>query len=254
MNLLPAVDLLDGRAVRLVQGSFDRVQTFGDPVEIARAFVTGGAEWLHVVDLDAARTGEPLNRSVLLSVIELAHEAGVRVQAGGGLRSMRDVDQLCRAGADRVVIGTLAVEDPSYAVRAARRYPGRVAVGLDYRRGPSGALEPAVRGWTGGTVGGVGGLLAAYGGEPLAALVVTAIDRDGTLSGPDTGGLLSVLDATDIPLIASGGVAGAPDLRALTRLRSPAMGRALAGAVVGRALLDGTLPLAEALAACSSSE
>lgn len=253
MELLPAVDLLGGCAVRLVQGAFDQVQAFGDPVEIARGFVTGGAEWLHVVDLDAARTGDPVNRGTVLALLELAHDAGVRVQVGGGVRSSRELEALCTAGADRVVLGTAAVEDPSFAIRSARRHPGRVAVGLDYRRGPSGTLEPAVRGWTGGTVGGVGGLLGALDREPFGALVVTAIERDGTLSGPDTSGLLSVLDATVIPVVASGGVASAADLRALAELRSPAMGRVVAGAVVGRALLDGTLPLSDALAACAPS-
>lgn len=254
MDLLPAVDLLGGGAVRLVQGAFDRAQAFGDPIDVARAFVTGGAEWLHVVDLDAARTGDPVNRSIVLALIELGHEAGVRVQVGGGIRSVREVETLVTAGADRVVIGTAAIEDPAFAIRAARRHRGRVAVGLDYRRGPSGGIEPAVRGWTGGTVGGVGGLLGALGGEPFAALVVTAIERDGTLSGPDTDGLLSVLDATDIPVVASGGVSGAADLRALATLRSSAMRRSLTGVVVGRALLDGSLPLGDALAACASSE
>jgi phosphoribosylformimino-5-aminoimidazole carboxamide ribotide isomerase len=253
MDLLPAIDLLEGGAVRLVQGGFDRVQTFGDPLEVARDFVTGGAEWIHVVDLDAARTGESRNRTSVLSVLELAHEAGVRVQVGGGVRSDRAVETLLDAGVDRVVLGTAAVEDPGFAARAARRHPGRVAVGIDYRRGRSGSLEAAVRGWTGATVGGVGGVLAALGDEPLGALVVTAIDRDGTLSGPDTEGLAAVLDATSLPVIASGGVSGADDLRALAGLRSPAHRRAPAGAVVGRALLDGTLPLAEALAACASS-
>jgi phosphoribosylformimino-5-aminoimidazole carboxamide ribotide isomerase len=254
MDLLPAVDLLGGGVVRLEQGSFDRVHRFGAPLEVASALVTGGTRWLHVVDLDAARTGDPLNRATVLSLLELAHGAQVRVQVGGGVRALRDVATLVDAGADRVVLGTAAVEEPSFAVRAARRHPGRVAVGLDYRRSPSGTLEPAVRGWTGGTVGGVGGLLAALSGEPLGALVVTAIERDGTRSGPDTTGLLSVLDATDIPVVASGGVASADNLRTLAGLRSPAMGRALNGAVVGMALLDGSLGLAEALAACSPSE
>lgn len=253
MDLLPAIDLIDGGAVRLVQGAFDHVQAFGDPVGIARAFVAGGAAWIHVVDLDAARTGEARNRPAVLSLLELAHGSGARVQVGGGVRAVQDVDELVGAGVDRVVLGTAAVEDPSFAVRCARRHPGRVAVGVDYRRSPSGALEPAVRGWTGGTVGGVDELLAALGGEPLGALVVTAIDRDGTRTGPDIGGLVSVLDATGIPVIASGGVGSAEDLRALAGLRSPVAGRRPAGAVVGRAVLDGTLSLAEALAACASS-
>jgi phosphoribosylformimino-5-aminoimidazole carboxamide ribotide isomerase len=166
MDLLPAVDILGGDVVRLVQGSFRNPQTFGDPLDVARSFVGGGARWLHVVDLDAARTGDPLNRSTVLSVLDVAHGSGVRVQVGGGIRSLRDVETLCDAGADRVVMGTAAIEEPSLVVRAARRHPDRVAVGLDYRRSPSGVLEPAVRGWTGSTVGGVGRLLAAVSSEP----------------------------------------------------------------------------------------
>lgn len=253
MELLAAIDLLGGGAVRLVQGDFDRAQGFGDPLEVAGAFAAGGVRWLHVVDLDAARTGDPVNRATVLSMLALAREMQVQVQVGGGVRSMREVDALCAEGADRVVLGTAAVEDPSFAIRAAHRHPGRVAVGLDYRRSPSGALEPAVRGWTGGTVGGAGGLLGALSGEPLGALVVTAIERDGTLLGPDTAGVASVLDATDVPVIASGGIAGAGDLRALAAIRSTVRGHAVAGVIVGRALLDGSLGLAEALAACAPS-
>lgn len=253
MDLLPAIDLLEGGAVRLVQGEFDRVRIFGDPLEVARAFIAGGTGWLHVVDLDAARSGEARNRPAVHALLDLAHGAGVRVQVGGGVRSAEAVETLLDAGADRVVIGTAAFEDPSFAVRAARRHPGRVAVGLDYRRTPLGSLEPAVRGWTGGTGGSADGVLAALRDEPLAALVVTAIDRDGTLSGPDTDGLAAVLDATDVPVIASGGVSDADDLRVLAGLRSPVLRRSPAGAVVGRALLDGTLTLVETLAACASS-
>ncbi len=253
MDLLPAVDVLGGGAVRLVQGSFHHARSFGDPLAVGRAFLVGGARWLHVVDLDAARTGDPVNRPTVLSLVELAHGAGARVQVGGGVRSPADVDALCAAGTDRVVLGTAAIEDPGFAVRAARRHPGRVAVGLDYRRGPDGALEPAVRGWTGEAAVGVSGVLAAVAGEPLAALVVTAIERDGTLEGPDESGLASVLDATEIPVVASGGVGGAADLRALAALRSPCSGRRLCGAVVGRALVDGSLALDDALAACAPS-
>jgi phosphoribosylformimino-5-aminoimidazole carboxamide ribotide isomerase len=253
MELLPAVDLMGGGAVRLVQGAFEQARSFGDPLDIARGFVGGGAAWLHVVDLDAARTGEPVNRPLVLSLLELAHSGGTKVEIGGGVRSSREVDALVGAGADRVVLGTAAIEDPEFAVRCARRHPGRVSVGLDYRRGPGGTLEPAVRGWTGGAVGGVGTVLGALAGEPVGAVVVTAIDRDGTLGGPDVEGLGSVLDATDLPVVAAGGVGGVGDLRRLASLRSPSLGRRLVGTVVGRALVDGTMHLEEALAACAPS-
>jgi phosphoribosylformimino-5-aminoimidazole carboxamide ribotide isomerase len=151
------------------------------------------------------------------------------------------------------VLGTAAIEDPELAGATAARHPGRVAVGLDYRRGPSGALELALRGWTERAGADADELLASWADAPLAALVVTAIDRDGTREGPDLEGLSWVLDATRLDVVASGGVGGAGDLSAIARLRSPARGRRVAGVVVGRALLDGSMDVEEAVAACAAS-
>lgn len=253
MELLPAIDLRDGGAVRLVQGDFERQSDYGDPLELARRWVAAGARWLHVVDLDAARTGEPVNRDVVVAVAAEAAGAGVRVQTGGGVRSVADVEELLAAGLARVVLGTAALEDPSLATGCARRHPGSVAVGLDYRRRPDGGLEAAARGWLEGTGRTVGDLLGELAGAPLGAVVVTAIERDGTLAGPDVEGLAAVLDATELPVVASGGVGSAGDLRALAALRSPAAGRSLLGAVVGKALVDGRVGLEEAIAACAPS-
>ncbi len=253
MELYAAVDVMDGRAVRLVKGELGAPRIFGDPLEVGGRFLEAGAPWLHVVDLDAARTGGPANRAVVLSLAGVAHRAGARVEVGGGLRDAEDVDALLAAGVDRVVLGTAAIEDPDLAAACAVRHPGRVAVGFDYRRSERGAPELAVRGWTERAAVDPAVLLAAWAKVPLAALVVTAIDRDGTREGPDEEGLSWVLDATDLDVVASGGVGGVGHVAALAALRSQAKGRSLCGAVVGRALVDGSMDVGEAIAACAAS-
>jgi phosphoribosylformimino-5-aminoimidazole carboxamide ribotide isomerase len=253
MELLAAIDLVGGGAVRLVQGDFDRQSDYGDPLEVARGYLERRVPWLHLVDLDAARTGEPANRPVVAAVAALARGTGVRVQAGGGVRTAADVDELLSAGVDRVVLGTAALEDPSFAVDCARRHPGAVAVGLDYRRQGDGALVAAARGWLASSGRTVVEVLGDLEGAALGAVVVTAIERDGTLTGPDLDGLAGVLDATSLPVVASGGVSSVRDLRVLGALRSPSAGRGVDGVVVGRALLDGRVDLEEAMAACAPS-
>lgn len=254
MKLFAAVDVHEGAAVRLVQGDFHRQHGYGDPVALAKTFVDGGAPWLHVVDLDAARTGEPVNRPVVKAIAAAAAEWGVKVQTGGGVRHQADVDELLEAGLDRVVLGTAAVADPALAIGCAEAHPGRVALGLDYRRLLGGGLEPAVRGWTRGSGRRLEGLLADVAGAPLAAVVVTAIDRDGTLAGPDIEGLVQILDRTEIPVVASGGVGLLEDLLELGGLRSIEHGRTLWGVVVGKALADGRLKVQEAVEACEAFE
>ena len=173
------------------------------------------------------------------------------MQAGGGVRSAADVAELVDGGVARVVLGTAALEDPALAAKVAQDHPGAVALGLDYRRRPDGFLEAASRGWIEGSGRTVAEVLAELREVPLGAVVVTAIERDGTLAGPDLEGLSAVLDATSIPVVASGGVGSATDLRALAALRSSDGRRALEGAVVGRALVDGRLAVEEAIAACA---
>lgn len=253
MELLAAIDLMGGRAVRLVRGEFDQASRFGDPVAVATRFLEAGAPWLHVVDLDAARSGVPVHRTTVLSLAELAHRWSARVEVGGGIRAADDVDELLAAGVDRVVLGTTAVEAPALAWQCARRHPARVAVGIDYRRGADGGLVPAVRGWAGSAGRSVSAVLGTFAGAPLGAVVVTGIERDGTRAGVDLDGLMAVLEATDLPVVASGGVGSAGDLRELARLRSPARGHAVTGVVVGRALVDGTIDVEEAVAACATS-
>ncbi len=251
MELLPAIDLRAGTAVRLTQGDFDREARYGDPAELAARYIAGGAHWIHVVDLDAARTGVPHERAALGEIVRLAADASVRVQAGGGIRSEDAAEELLGAGVARVVLGTAALEEPSLAGRCARRWPGRVAVGLDYRVGEDGVAEAQAQGWLAGSGRALSELLALWEGEPIGAVVATAVARDGMLSGPDLSGLEALLAATALPVVASGGVSATGDLADLARLR--VAGRALAGAIVGKALVEGRFDVEEGLAACAAS-
>lgn len=253
LSLFCAIDLLAGRAVRLVKGDFAAVSDFGDPLELAGRFLRAGAPWLHLVDLDAARTGEPANRDVVLEIAEVARRAGARVEVGGGIRDGEAAAALLASGVDRVVLGTAAVEAPRLVTGMAARHPGRVAVALDFRRGPDGTLVPTTRGWTAPGATDLATLLGAWEDAPLAALVVTSIARDGTGEGPDLDGISEVLDATALEVVASGGIGRAADLTALRRLRSPLHRRRPVGVVVGRVLADGGLEVAEAVAACAAS-
>jgi phosphoribosylformimino-5-aminoimidazole carboxamide ribotide isomerase len=249
MELYPAIDLRGGAAVRLTQGDFARQVDYGDPLALAASFVAAGATWLHVVDLGAARTGVPHERATLGRIVELASGAGdgtVRVQSGGGIRSTDDVAAVLALGVHRVVLGTAALEDPEFATRCARRWPGRVAVGLDYLVGEDGVSRALGHGWTAGSGRSLAELLSHWGGEPIAAVVATSIARDGMLEGPDLAGLGAVLAATALPVVASGGVSSLDDLRALSS--TPA-----AGVIVGKALVEHRFSVEEALAVCAPS-
>ena len=238
LELYPAIDLRDGRCVRLYQGDYGRETVYGeDPVAQALAFEAEGAAWIHVVDLDAARTGEPLNRPVVATI---AAAVSVPVQTGGGVRDEAAAEALIDAGVARVVLGTAALEHPDLVRRLAPRFP--VAVGLDAR-----GREVAVRGWEEGSGRDLLDVAREFADAGVAALVVTEIGRDGTLQGPDLEGLAAVLDATEIDVIASGGVGSLDDLRALDELEVG--GRRLAGAIVGRALYEGAFTLTAALGA-----
>ncbi len=231
--------------MRLVRGEFDRQRTYGDPLALARSYVSAGARWLHVVDLDAARTGEPVNRDV---VLELAKAVDARIQTGGGVRDEAAAAALLDGGVERVVLGTAAQSDPGLVERLAHKYPGRVAVGLDHR---GGGAQVAVQGWE--QAGGISleASVARLADVQLAAVVVTAIERDGALEGPDLQDLGRVLGSTTHPVIASGGVRSAPDLADIVRLEVG--GHRPAGAIVGMAFVEGLLGVQEAIAACEAS-
>ena len=234
--LFPAIDILGGRCVRLLQGDYGQETAYGnDPVAQAEAFQEAGATWVHVVDLDAARTGDPVNRQV---VAEVAATLDVPVQAGGGVRTLDDARTLFDAGVSRVVMGTAAIENPNLVDEVAGL--GRVAVGLDIR-----GEEVAVRGWTRGSGLLLNDALKRFSIRSTDAFVITQIERDGTLQGPDLVALAAALAATEIDVVASGGVGRPSDLADLADL--VVAGRRLAGIVLGRALYEGTVDLATAI-------
>jgi phosphoribosylformimino-5-aminoimidazole carboxamide ribotide isomerase len=246
MQLYPAIDLLDGRCVRLYQGDYDRSTVYGDdPVAQARGFAAEGAPWVHMVDLDAARTGEPRNRELIARV---AAAVDVPVQVGGGVRDDAAADALLDAGVARVVIGTAALDDPNWVRRLAGRHPGRVAVGLDAR-----GRDVAVRGWVEASGRDLVELARLFDDAGVAALVVTEIGVDGTLEGPALDQLAAVLAATSLDVVASGGVGTLDHLRALDQLAvtGPPGGnqaeRRPAGVIVGRALYERAFTVADAV-------
>jgi len=250
MDLLPAIDLRKGAAVRLTQGDFAREVDYGDPAALAARYIAAGARWIHVVDLDAARTGVQHERATLAEIVRLASDAGVRVQAGGGVRSDEAAEEMLESGVTRVVLGTAALEDPGLAGRCARRWPGRVAVGLDYRVGADGVAEAQAQGWLAGSGWAVTELLDLWANEPIGAVVATAVARDGMLDGPDVEWMAALLARSGLPFVASGGVGSAQDLRRLAGLESD--GRRLSGAIVGKALVEQRFSVEEGLAACAA--
>ena len=231
--LYPSIDLRGGRVVRLAQGDYAAETVYGDdPVAVASSFCEQGATWIHVVDLDAARTGVPVNRPAVAAVVAAVGRRA-QVQTGGGVRSLDDAKALAGAGVTRVVMGSAAVADPDLVDAVSSIIP--VAVGLDHRGG-----ELAVHGWT--EVSGVSLAAALSRFASAAAFVITDIDRDGLLGGPDVDGLAAAVAATDVPVIASGGVGSLDDVRALAAIDG------LHGIITGRALYEGRFSVADALA------
>ncbi|HEY5335156.1 MAG TPA: HisA/HisF-related TIM barrel protein, partial [Mycobacteriales bacterium] len=244
--------LRGGTAVRLTQGDFAREDRYGDPVALAAGYIEAGARWIHVVDLDGARTGVPHERAVLGGIVRLADEAGVEVEFGGGIRSEDDAEEVLDSGVSRVVLGTAALEEPALAGRSARRWPGRVAVGLDYRVGEDGVAEAQAQGWLAGSGQSLTDLLELWQHDPIGAVVATSVARDGMLSGPDLTGLQELLESTSLPVVASGGVSNVDDLVALAGLEGG--GRRLSGVIVGKAIVEGRFSVEEGIAACAVSD
>jgi len=248
-EVYPAIDLREGRCVRLEQGDFGRQTIYdADPVAVARGFVAAGARWLHVVDLDAARTGVAHDLATVGAIAEAV--SPVAVQAGGGVRSLAAAEALVDAGVQRVVVGTVAVENPELFEELAAVH--RVAVGID-TRSRGGITEVAVRGWGEGSGRDLLEVLASVAGTAVEAVIVTDIARDGLLNGPDLDGLAAVLEATSLPVIASGGVASVADIKALAGLSGAKSRRNLSGVIVGKALYERRFGLSEAVAACAMS-
>jgi phosphoribosylformimino-5-aminoimidazole carboxamide ribotide isomerase len=236
MDLLPAIDLRAGRCVRLRQGDYSEETVYGDdPVAQALDFARAGARWVHVVDLDAALSGAPLNRPVIAAVTSALAGQGVLTQTGGGVRSVDDAVALAAAGVRRVVLGTAGVADPGLVDAVAERAGVLVALGLDVR-----GREVSVKGWTEGA-GGLTEVLARFAGRPVDSLVVTQIAVDGTGHGPDLELYEELLADGHANLIASGGVGSNEHVQAQAEL-------GVAGVIVGKALYEGTVDLVAALA------
>jgi phosphoribosylformimino-5-aminoimidazole carboxamide ribotide isomerase len=236
MILYPAIDLKDGQCVRLLRGDMDAATVFGDdPAAQARAFAEAGCGWLHLVDLNGAFAGAPVNAPAVAAILDAVT---VPCQLGGGIRDMATIEGWLARGVARVILGTVAVEDPGLVRAAARAFPGRVAVGIDARGG-----RVAVRGWAEETAMTATDLARRFEDAGVAALIYTDIDRDGAMEGPNVAATAALARAVAIPVIASGGVSSLADLQALR-----ATG-AIAGAISGRALYDGAIDLRAALAA-----
>ncbi len=236
MILYPAIDLKDGQAVRLVRGDMAASTVFSDdPAAQARAFQDAGCQWLHLVDLNGAFAGQPVNGAAVEAILAATD---VPTQLGGGIRDMATIEMWLTKGIARVILGTVAVENPDLVRDAARAFPGQVAVGLDARKG-----RVATRGWAEETDMMVTDLALAFADAGVAAIIYTDIDRDGAMGGPNVAATADLARATAIPVIASGGVSSLSDLIAL---RDTGV---IAGAISGRALYDGALDLAAALKA-----
>lgn len=234
MILYPAIDLKDGQAVRLLHGEMDQATVFNDdPAAQARAFVDAGCEWLHLVDLNGAFAGEPVNAAPVEAILR---DCKVPAQLGGGIRDMATIERWLEKGLARVILGTVAVENPDLVRQAARAFPGHVAVGIDARNG-----KVATKGWAEETDVLVTDLAQSFEDAGVAAIIYTDILRDGAMGGPNVDATTALAKAVSIPVIASGGVSSIDDLKSLK-----ATG-VISGAISGRALYDGAIDLAEAL-------
>ena len=243
MDILPAIDLRGGRCVRLLQGNYERQINYSDdPVAQAQQFASAGAKWLHVVDLDGAFAGKPVNAA---AVDRILASISIPVQLGGGIRNTATVEAWLEKGVTRVIIGTAAVRNPPFVKQAARDYPGRVAVGLDARDG-----QVAVEGWAETSELTALEFAKRFEDAGVAAIIYTDVSRDGMLKGLNLDATITLAEAISIPVIASGGLASIEDIKALLEPRA----RKLEGAIAGRALYDGRLDPVEALKLIRSAE
>ncbi|WP_170769187.1 1-(5-phosphoribosyl)-5-[(5-phosphoribosylamino)methylideneamino]imidazole-4-carboxamide isomerase [Ruegeria lacuscaerulensis] len=237
MILYPAIDLKDGQAVRLLRGEMEKATVFNDdPAAQAKAFVDAGCEWLHLVDLNGAFAGEPVNAAPVEAILAACK---VPAQLGGGIRDLKTIETWISKGLARVILGTVAVENPDLVREAAREFPGKVAVGIDARNG-----MVATKGWAEETDVQVTDLARSFEDAGVAAIIYTDINRDGAMQGPNIEATAALARAVSIPVIASGGVSSLDDLFALRDC-----GVELNGAISGRALYDGAIDLNEAIRA-----
>ncbi len=240
MILYPAIDIRGGRCVRLIEGDFDRETTYdSDPSSAARRWVEAGAQWLHVVDLDGAVEGRPINGK---AVARIRDAVDVPIQLGGGLRRLTDLEAAFGAGVDRAILGTVVLRDPELVISAVARWGDRIAVALDARDG-----RLATDGWLGQTETRAVDVAQRLARRRVRHFVYTDIRRDGTLSGPNLEGLSELVEKVDADVIASGGIASLDDLKAAANVGAT-------GAIIGRALYDGRIDLAEAVALVARSQ
>jgi phosphoribosylformimino-5-aminoimidazole carboxamide ribotide isomerase len=242
--LYPAIDIRDGKAVRLTQGDYDRETAYDDdPVDAALRWQAGGARWLHVVDLDGARAGEPRNLDQVRRIVSAVDGA---VQLGGGLRDSGKVEQAISSGVERVILGTAAIDDPGFISAVAEAHPDRIVVSVDARSG-----KVARQGWTEATETSPAELIARISQRGVRRFVYTPVEADGLMAGPgldDLGGVADAAEKGDAVLTYSGGIGSLDDLRRLAALDL----RALTGVIVGRALYEGRFTVAEGRAALGS--
>ena len=244
MDIFPAIDLLDGKCVRLYQGDYNKSQVFNDnPAAMTRSWLEQGANKLHLVDLDGAKSGHPVNLAAIASIVEMVKTTAsqpVQIQVGGGLRTEENVRQLLSLGIDRVILGTVAVEQPQLVQELCQKYPQQIVIGIDARDG-----KVATKGWLETSqvlATDLANRMAAMG---VAAIIYTDIYRDGTMTGPNLESLRELASGIEIPVIASGGVSSLRDLLSLLSLSTVGV----TGAIVGRALYTGEVNLTEAIRA-----
>ena len=237
MILYPAIDLKEGRCVRLIRGDMEQVTVFNDdPVAQAASFVDAGASWLHLVDLDGAFAGKPVNAKAVQAIV---NEVDIPVQLGGGIRTLQTIEDWLNCGVMRVILGTAAVKDPDLVTQACRKFPGQVAVGIDARGG-----RVAVEGWAEETDIQAVDLARKFADAGVDAIIYTDIDRDGVLQGANIPATAELARTVSIPVIASGGVSSLTDIRGLIAEKK------IAGAIIGRALYDGRIDLRQAMKLC----
>lgn len=240
MILFPAIDLKDGNCVRLYKGEMDQATVFNtDPGDQGKQFADAGCEWLHIVDLNGAFAGKPVNGDAVDSILA---NVNVPVQLGGGIRDLNTIDQWVTKGISRVILGTIALRDPSIVIEAAKEFPGKVAVGIDARNG-----MVAVEGWAETSDMSAIDLGKKFEDAGVCSIIYTDIDRDGTMEGLNVDSTIELANALSIPVIASGGVASIDDLKILKAAAEKATGT-IEGAISGKALYDGRLDVAEGIA------
>ncbi len=241
MYIIPAIDLRDGKCVRLIQGKYNRQITYhDDPVKQAKEFITAGAEWLHIVDLDGAKLGRPVNTDTISAIAALGRVnppdvRRVKIEVGGGLRDEDSIKQLLDIGVERVIIGTKAVSDFEWFSRMTEKFSGKIVLGLDAR-----GSSVATHGWTQKSPRKLLDFAVEAAKLPIAAIIYTDITKDGMMTGPNLERTKSLIEAVKVPVIASGGVSKIDDIKELAKIGAAAV-------IIGRSLYEGTLKLSDAI-------